>query len=118
MNFAIVALGKRSTHLLANTQHTRGIFAVYEVPVFDELAIREKHDLVASIRPDWLVAHGFVHIDFGINMVYIGYMQYTTVLDLGESQLQDPIEWKFWIGQLTQRYIELATVVPIERVKQ
>jgi hypothetical protein len=117
MNFAVIGLGKKSTHLLAGTQHTRGIFAVYEVPVLDELEIREKQDLVASIRPEWLVAHGFVHIDFSINMVYIGHMQYTTVLNRGDSQLQDPIQWQFWIGQITMRFVELATVVPIERLK-
>ena len=115
MHIVVVGLGKQSTHLLSKTQHTRGIFGVYEVPIFEQLSMYEDANstIISQFQQDWLRETGFVHIDFHNNMVYIGH---NSSVD-ARYHPQD-IQWKaLFQHHFPTKLIERVIVTNIERLK-
>lgn len=117
MFIAVVALGKPSQHLMTKTAHVRGIWAMYEVPVFDELSIMNATNdtIPLLVQREWIKTAGFVHVDCMSNIVYIGRND-TGFADV--HHYTDSINWQHIVQRINNVFpIEYSFLVKIERMK-
>lgn len=115
MHIVVIGLGKQSTHLLSKTLHSRGIFGVYEVPIFEQLSMYDDANptIISQFQQDWIRATGFVHIDFNTKMVYIGHNS-----SVDAKYYPHDIQWKeLCQHHLPTMLIERVIVTNIERLK-